>query len=148
MLGLVTPLRSIGGPGPFLSARSWSLQAQLPPEPLHSLWVHLTAISQQQPVGHPPSPTDVLGRDLAETPPELGLLNVDNLAALALGTAVQNHHSKGANRSEIPNMACRVLTALQDRSELRSFPQPTPTAAQKPSIRASPSRAQPPPEAF
>jgi hypothetical protein len=38
----------------------------------------------------------VLGSDLAETPPELGLLQVDDLAAMALGTAVLAHDPANA----------------------------------------------------
>jgi hypothetical protein len=49
----------------------------------------------QQPVGHRPFPADVPSRDLAEAPPQLGLLNVDNLAAMALGAAVLAHISAG-----------------------------------------------------
>jgi hypothetical protein len=35
----------------------------------------------------------VLRRDLAETVPELGLLQVDDLAAVTLGAAVLAHHT-------------------------------------------------------
>jgi hypothetical protein len=35
----------------------------------------------------------VLGGDLAETRPELGLLQIDDLAPIALGAVVLAHHS-------------------------------------------------------
>jgi hypothetical protein len=54
---------------------------------LHPLVVHGPALSPEQAVGHAPAPSDVLRRDLAETVPELGLLQVDNLAAMTLGDA-------------------------------------------------------------
>jgi len=43
----------------------------------------------------PLAPTDVLGCDLPETPPQLGLLNVDNLAGMSLCAAVLAHHPAG-----------------------------------------------------
>jgi len=57
--------------------------------------VHRPAFSPQQAVGHPPAPADVLSGDLAKTTPELGLLQIDNLAAMALGAAVLAHHPAG-----------------------------------------------------
>ncbi|MEI6110142.1 MAG: hypothetical protein WCP63_00505 [Cyanobium sp. ELA712] len=41
---------------------------------------------------HAPAPADVLKGDLSETLPELCLLVVDDFAAVALGTAVLDHH--------------------------------------------------------
>ena len=37
----------------------------------------------------------MLGRDLPEAPPELGLLNVDNLGGMSLSAAVLAHHLAG-----------------------------------------------------
>jgi hypothetical protein len=37
----------------------------------------------------------MLSGDLEETTPELGLLQIDNLAAMALGAAVLTHHTAG-----------------------------------------------------
>ena len=95
VLGLVTTHRAVSGPGPFLLARGRSLEPFLAPEPVHPLVVHQPAISPQQAVGHPPAPADVLSGDLPESTPELGLLDIDDPATMALGAAVQAHHAAG-----------------------------------------------------
>jgi len=46
-------------------------------------------------VGHPAAPTDVLSRNLPQAMPELGLLQVDDLAAMAVRAAVLAHHPAG-----------------------------------------------------
>ncbi len=87
--------RAIGRPGTLLLARSRALQPFLPPETMQALVVHQPALSPQQAVGHPPVPTNVLSLDLPEAMPELGLLDVDDLAAMALGAAMLAHHPTG-----------------------------------------------------
>ena len=72
-----------------------ALQTLLPPKPLDSLVIHGPALPPQQAVGHAAAPTDVVRGDLAETLPELGLLDRDDIAALALGAAVLAHHPAG-----------------------------------------------------
>jgi hypothetical protein len=59
--------------------------------------VHTPAFPAQQAVGHPAAPADVLGCDLAEAMPQLGLLNVDDLATMALGAAVLSPESYAGN---------------------------------------------------
>jgi hypothetical protein len=63
---------------------------------MYPLVVHQPALPAQQATSHAPAPADVLGNDLAETPPELGLLQVDDLATMALGTAVLAHDPANA----------------------------------------------------
>jgi hypothetical protein len=94
-MGMFTPDRTIGWPGSLLLARRGPLQSFLPPEAVHPFVVHRPALSPQHAVRHPPAPTDVLGCDLPETPPQLGLLNVDNLAGMSLCAAVLAHHPAG-----------------------------------------------------
>ena len=53
------------------------------------------ALRPQQAVGHAPAPADVLSRDLPEASAQLGLRDADDLAAMALGTAVLAHHAAG-----------------------------------------------------
>jgi hypothetical protein len=62
------------------------------PEAMHPFVVHQPAFPAQQSVGHPPAPADVLGCDLAEATPQLGLLDACDLAPMALGAAVLAHH--------------------------------------------------------
>ena len=102
MLSPVTPHRAIGGPSPLAVLGSGPLQPFLSPVPLHPLVVHGPGFSPQQAVGHAPAPADVrrtvrcaLQRsgDLAETMSELGLHQVDDLAAVALRTAVLAIHT-------------------------------------------------------
>jgi len=95
VFGLVTAHRAVGGPCPLLLSWDGPLEALLPPEPLHPLVVHQPALPPQQAVGHAPAPADVLGCDLAEPTPQLGLLDADNLAAMTLGAAVLAHHPAG-----------------------------------------------------
>jgi len=92
MLSPVTPYRAIGGPGPLALPGDGPLQTLLPPEPLHPLVVHGPALTPQQAIGHATAPSDVLSCDLAETVPELGLLQIDDLDAVTLGAAVLTHH--------------------------------------------------------
>ena len=66
------------------------------------------ALPPQQAVGHPPAPADVLSGNLPEALAQLGLLDIDNLAPVALGAAVlPRHPSDKAFRSPV--------TILQDR---------------------------------
>jgi len=95
MLGPATPHRAVRRPCPLALPRSGPLQTLLPPDPLHPLVIHGPALPPQQAVGHPAVPTDVVRGDLAETLPELGLLDRDDLAAVALRAAVLAHHPAG-----------------------------------------------------
>ena len=88
MLGPVTPHRTICGPCPLSLPGSGPLQAFLPPEPLHPLVIDGPALPPQEAVGHPPAPADVLSGNLPEALAQLGLLDIDNLAPMALGAAV------------------------------------------------------------
>ena len=92
MLGPVTAHRAIGGPSPLSVPGSRPLQAFLPPGPLHPFVVHPPAIPPQKQVGHAPNPPDVLNCDLPEAMAEVCLLNVEDLAGMALGAAVLPHH--------------------------------------------------------
>jgi hypothetical protein len=109
MLSPVTPHGAIGWPGPLAFPGDGPLQALLSPEPLHPFVVHAPALSPQQAVSHPPAPADVLGCDLAETMPQLSLLNRDDLDWMALGAAVLTHHT-----ANLP-LRCPV-TLLQDNN--------------------------------
>ena len=124
MLGPMTPHRAVRGSCPLLLSRVGTLETFLPPEPVHPLVVHQPALSPQQAVGHQPVPADVLGRDLPEATPELGLLDLDNLAAMGLGTAVLATTPQ-ANRSENRNRVRKASTTLRSLSGLRSFPRHT-----------------------
>ena len=62
------------------------------PEPLHPLVVHGPTLPPQQALGHATAPADVIRCDLPEAPPKLGLLQIHDLAAMALGAAVLPHH--------------------------------------------------------
>ena len=95
VFGLVAPHRAIGGTGPLLLSRSGPLQAFLPPESMNPLVGHQPALAPQQAVGHPPAPADVLSGDLLEATPELGLLDIDDPATMALGAAVLAHYAAG-----------------------------------------------------
>lgn len=59
------------------------------------LLVQRPALASEQPVGHPTAPAHVVSGDLAETMPQLGLLQVDNLNEMALGAALRTHHPSG-----------------------------------------------------
>jgi len=59
------------------------------------LLVQRPALASEHPVGHPTAPANVVGGDLAETTPQLGILQVDDLAGVALGAAVLAHHPAG-----------------------------------------------------
>jgi len=95
MLGVMTPHGAVGGPSPLLLFGRGPLQALFPPEAMHPLVVHRPALSPQQAVGHAPAPADLLSCDLAEPMPELGLLDADGLAPMALSAAVLTHHPAG-----------------------------------------------------
>lgn len=66
---------------------------------MHPLVIHGPALPPQQAICHAAAPTDVVRGDLAETLPELGLLDRDDLAALALRAAVWPT-TRQARRSE------------------------------------------------
>ena len=53
------------------------------------------ALPSEQAIGHAPAPVDVLSGNLLETMPELCLLDVDNLAGMALDAAVLPNHAAG-----------------------------------------------------
>ena len=108
VFGLVAPHRAVGGPGPLALPGDGPLQTLLPPEPLHPLVIHAPAFPPQQAAGHPPAPADLIGGDLAETMPQLSLLDRDDLWRMALSAAVLPHHS-----AHQP-FRCPV-TLLQDR---------------------------------
>jgi len=95
MLGPMTPHQAVGRPCPLALPASGPLQAFLSPGPLHPHVIDGPALTPQQPVGHAPTPADVLSRDLPEALAELGLLQVDNLASMALGAAVLSHNPAG-----------------------------------------------------
>jgi uncharacterized protein YcaQ len=61
--------------------------------------VHRPALAAQEAVGHPAAPADVFRGDLSETMPELGLLQIDDLAVVALGAPVLSNNP-AASRSE------------------------------------------------
>ena len=108
MLSPVTSNRSVCGACPLSLPGSRPLQAFLAPEPLHPLVVHAPALSPEQAVGHPPAPADVLSSDLAETMPQLSLLDRDDLGRMALSAAVLAYHP-----ADLP-LGCPV-TLLQNR---------------------------------
>ena len=85
MLVPVTPHRAVGGPCPLSLPGSRPLQAVLPPEPLHPLMVQRPDLPSEHPVGHPTAPAQVVSGEHAETMPQLGPLQVDDLAGVALG---------------------------------------------------------------
>jgi len=57
--------------------------------------VQRPALASEHPVGHPTGPANGVSGDLAETTPQLGLLQVDDTAGVALGAAVLAHHPAG-----------------------------------------------------
>ena len=79
VLSPVPPHRAVCGPCPRALPGSGPLQAFLPPEPLHPLVIDDPALPTQQAVGHPPTPADAIGGDLAETMPQLSLHDRDDL---------------------------------------------------------------------
>ncbi len=88
MISPVPPHRAVCGPCPLALPGSGPLEPFLPPEPLNPLVVHAPAVPPQQAIGRPPAPADVFSRDLPQSMAELYLLNIDNLATMALGAAV------------------------------------------------------------
>ena len=92
MFGPMSSHRAVGGPWQLALPVSGPLQAFLPPEPLHPFVVYRLGLPPQQTVGHAAAPADVLSGDPAETISELRLLQVDDLVAVALGTAVLARH--------------------------------------------------------
>jgi hypothetical protein len=57
--------------------------------------VHGPALSPQQAKGHSATPAEVISSYLPQPIPELSLLQVDDLAAVAFGAAVLAHHPAG-----------------------------------------------------
>ena len=92
LFGLVTTHRAIRRSGPLLPSRCRALQFFLAPEALQLLLLHQLPFPLEQAKRHTPSPTDVFSCNLPESPPELGLLNVDNLGGMSLSAAVLTHH--------------------------------------------------------
>jgi len=68
------------------------MESILQPRPVHPSVVHQPAVTAQRAVSHLPSPAYVLSSDLPESTPKLALLDLDDLAAMPLGTAVLEHH--------------------------------------------------------
>lgn len=95
VFGLMAPHGAVGGTSPLLLSGSGPLEAHLPPEPAHPLVVHLPAFVPQHAIRHPPTPAHVLGFDLSESSPQLGLLDIDNLADMLPSAAVLAHHPAG-----------------------------------------------------
>ena len=56
---------------------------------------HQPPFPPEHAIRHPPAPMDVLGCDLSELWPQIGLLDVDNLAGMPLGAAVLAQHPAG-----------------------------------------------------
>lgn len=112
---------AVGRPCPLALPGDGTLQALLPPEPLHPFVVHAPALSSEEAVGHPPAPANVLSCNLAETMTQLSLLDRDDLGRMTLGAAMLTHHTAGQP------LKCPA-TLLQERygsapaSGLRSFP--------------------------
>ena len=79
---------------------------------MHPLVVIRPALATQQPVGHPPSPADLLSRDLAVQTPELGLLDINDFAAMVLDASVLTHHAAGEPLGDSEEGA-QDLTALR-----------------------------------
>ena len=125
VFGLMAPLRAIDGPCPLLLSGNGPLKALLPPDPLHPLVIHAPALAPQHAVGHPPAPADVLGGDLPQPLPELGLLEPRDSAAMALGAAGLAHNPAGEP------LRCPV-TLLQDNHR----PAPAFRAQKFPSARS------------
>jgi hypothetical protein len=89
------------------------LQTLFAPNPLHPFESGGLALPPHQAVGHAPTPApaDALSRDLLESMAELGLLNVEDLASMALGAVVLPHHPV--------HKALRIpVTILRDRDGL------------------------------
>ena len=118
MLSPVTSHRTICRPCPLSLPGSGPLQAFLPPEPLHPLVVHAPALPPQQAVGHPPAPADVLSGNLPEALAQLCLLDIDNLAPMALGAAVlPRHPADKAFRSPVTLLQNRDGSAAAFRAQ-------------------------------
>lgn len=100
VLGAVAPQRAVRGPGPLPLEGSGALQPILPPEPLHPLVVYYSAPLPQQAIGHSATPANLIRSHLPRPMSELGLLDRDDLASMALGTAVLTHHTRQAMRAE------------------------------------------------
>jgi hypothetical protein len=146
MLGPVTPHQAICGPCPLSLPGSGPQQVFLPSKPLHPLVIDGPALPTQQAVGHPPAPTDVLSGNIPEALAQLGLLDIDNLAPMALGAAVlPRHPADKAFRSPV--------TLLQDRDgpattfRAQKLPSKRSNGFAGPAARALPSPARPPLEA-
>ena len=69
------------------------LQVLLPPESLHTIVVHVSALSPEQAISHTPAPAGVLNCDLAETMLQFSVLDRDGLGWMALGAAVVKYHT-------------------------------------------------------
>ncbi len=118
MLSQRTPHRTIGRPYPLSLPGSRPLQAFLAPEQLHPLVIDCPAFPQEQAVGHPPAPADVLSGDLPEALAQLGLLDIDNLAPMALGAAVlPRHPADKAFRSPVTILQNRDGSAVSFRAQ-------------------------------
>ena len=95
------------------------MEPLLAPEAVHTLVVYQPAFPPEQAIRHPPTPADVLSCELTEAPPQLGLLNVDNLDGMSLSAAVLTHHfsrsekALKSNKEEDP--LCKGLILLYQK---------------------------------
>jgi hypothetical protein len=144
--GLVTPHGAVGGTSPLLLSGSGPLQALLPPEPMHPLVVHRPALAPQHAVRHAPAPADVLGCDLPEPSPQLGLLDIDDFAAMPLGAAVLAHNPAGESL-RYPEHGAQGLNSPAASFRAQKFPSASSYGFAGPAARASPSPTQLLPEA-
>ena len=129
-----------------MSAGSRALQPFFSPEAVHPLVVHRPALTPQHAVRHPPAPADVLGRDLPEASPPLGLLNVDTLGGMSLSAAVLAHHPAGEPLRD-PEHGAQGLNRPAASFRAQKFPSANSYGCAGPAARASPSRVRPRPGA-
>ena len=121
MLGPGTPHQAIGGPCPLSLPGSRPLQAFLPPEPLHPPMVQRPDLPSGHPLGHPTAPAHVVSGDLAEKMPQLGLLQVDDLAVVALAAIDILRYLQRTSHGVA--MACESARMLQSEVSLSEVAQ-------------------------
>jgi len=87
------------------------------------LWltVQPTRRSTRYAVRHAQDPGDVLGCVLPKSSPQVGLVDIDDLAGMPLGAAVLAYHLAG-KPLRYPDLARRAATTVRSSSGLRSFP--------------------------
>jgi len=119
----------------------------LPSTPVHPFVVHQPALAPQKAVSHAPPPADVLSRDLSEPTPQLGLLNVNDPAAMALGAAVLAHNSAGEPLRN-PEQGAQGINSPATPLRAQKFPSASSYGFAGPAARAWLSPARLLPEAF